>query len=101
MHWLRLRKRKSSCVHGRLGWIAASVSTAQLLRGMAESREDTMPEPYKEDPLITQAAIAYINWRVAGGQGDWEPYKRQWLIDHEASERIANERKATDGRAQG
>ena len=28
-----------------------------------------MANEYKEDPLVTQAAIAYINWRSNGGQG--------------------------------
>lgn len=37
---------------------------------------------YKEDQLITQCAIAYINWRCNGGQGDWEPFRRQWLIEN-------------------
>lgn len=50
-------------------------------------------EKKTEDPLITQAAIAYINWRSSGGQGDWEPFRRQWLKDHAASEDIANKRK--------
>lgn len=49
-------------------------------------------QDFKEDPEVTQAAIAYINWRCAGGQGDWEPFKRQWL-----KERAEIQGKATNG----
>lgn len=50
------------------------------------------PQSFKEDPEVTQAAIAYINWRCAGGQGDWEPFKRQWL-----QERAETQKRATNG----
>ena len=51
----------------------------------------------KEDPLVTQAAIAYINWRSEGGQGDWEPFRRQWLINHGKAQLLAESKKAKDG----
>lgn len=54
-------------------------------------------EKKPEDPLITQAAIAYINWRSSGGQGDWEPFRRQWLMDHAAAEDAANKRTESIG----
>ena len=53
---------------------------------------------HKEDPLVTQAAIAYINWRSNGGQGEWEPFRRKWLMDHALAEGVALERGAKDGR---
>jgi hypothetical protein len=56
---------------------------------------------HKEDPLVTQAAIAYVNWRCSGGQGDWEPFRRKWLMDNALSEKIAKERKAKDGQDAG
>jgi hypothetical protein len=46
----------------------------------------------KEDPDVTKAAIAYIHWRIDGGQGEFEPFKRRWLI-----EKAERERKAMDG----
>lgn len=52
---------------------------------------------YKEDPLITQCAIAYINWRCNGGQGDWEPFRRKWLADNANAEQQRNEQEAKDG----
>lgn len=30
------------------------------------------------DPVLTQCVIAYCNYRVEGGQGDFEPFKRDW-----------------------
>jgi hypothetical protein len=57
-----------------------------------------MAHEHKEDPLVTQAAIAYINWRSNGGQGDWEPFRRKWLIDHAMAEKMALEKGAKDGR---
>lgn len=54
-------------------------------------------EKKKEDPLITQAAIAYINWRSSGGQGEWEPFRRQWLIDQGSADDAANKRKESVG----
>jgi hypothetical protein len=56
-----------------------------------------MANDYKEDPLVTQAAIAYVNWRAEGGQGDWEPFRRQWLIDHGKAQLMANKKEAKDG----
>jgi hypothetical protein len=57
-----------------------------------------MAHKHKEDPLVTQAAIAYINWRSNGGQGEWEPFRRKWLMDHALAESIALGRGAKDGR---
>lgn len=59
---------------------------------------ECVPTHTKEDPLVTQAAIAYISWRCAGGQGDWEPFRRQWLMDHCKEHMAANKTEATDGR---
>lgn len=57
-----------------------------------------MAHKYKEDPIVTQAAIAYINWRSNGGQGGWEPFCRKWLMDHALAEKMALEKGAKDGR---
>jgi hypothetical protein len=56
-----------------------------------------MAHQHTEDPLVTQAAIAYVNWRAEGGQGDWETFRRQWLIDHGKAQLMANKKEATDG----
>ena len=55
----------------------------------------------REDPLITQAAIAYINWRSSGGQGEWKKFCRQWLLDHAAAEDFAIKRKESVGQHKG
>lgn len=52
---------------------------------------------YTEDPLITQCAIAYINWRCSGGQGDWEPFRRQWLLEHAAAETARLKKETVNG----
>lgn len=54
-------------------------------------------EKKAEDPLITQAAIAYINWRSSGGQGEWEQFRRQWLMDHGSADDAANKREESVG----
>ena len=54
-----------------------------------------------EDPLITQAAIAYINWRSEGGQGEWRKFCRQWLLDHAAAEDFASKRKESVSQQKG
>ena len=31
-----------------------------------------------DDPALTQCVIAYVNYRAGGGQGDFDPFKREW-----------------------
>lgn len=34
----------------------------------------------KRDPEFEQCVIEYVNWRTNGGQGEFEPFRRQWYM---------------------
>lgn len=51
------------------------------LRHREELAERKKKDEAAFDQVLTQCVIAYVNYRQGGGQGDFEPFKRQWYSE--------------------
>lgn len=65
-------------------WKPRAENAKERERADASARKEKQDQTH--DPVIEQAVVAFVNYRQNGGDMKWEPFRRQWFLDHDNSE---------------